>query len=193
MTTLPTAAHPTEIQHWPPACPTAPPITQDLCIPHFLGGGARICFMPGLPMPWLSCGGTQSPSPPFPAYSCPYNISTTTGTSPPPFPTSGNPVGGSSSPSLSLLPWKQHRCLSAHIHHATDILMTMMTLRPAVWTHRVPIPSMSTPPVPTGNIYTHTAHMLLKALVWCLKLIMKVHRQATGSWKGKVFLSLSGL
>ncbi len=94
-TTLPTAARSAEIQHRPPAHPTASPNTWDSCIPYFLGGGARICFVPGLLMPWLSSSGTRSWSPPFSAYSHPYNLSTATGTSPPPFLTSGNPVGRS--------------------------------------------------------------------------------------------------
>ncbi len=99
-----TAPHLAKIQQWAPACPSAPPTTQDLCTPHFLGGGTRIQCAPGHPMAQSLCVSTTSLSPAFLPYSHPYRLPTTIRTSPPPFLTSGNPaVRSISLPNFSIL------------------------------------------------------------------------------------------
>ncbi|PBK58914.1 hypothetical protein ARMSODRAFT_1027867 [Armillaria solidipes] len=78
----------------------------------------EICVSPIL---WSSCGGTQSQSPPLQPYSHPYNLSTTAGTSPPLFLTSGNPVVRSVFPftlsiTVKMAPTPPHPYSPCHQH-----------------------------------------------------------------------------
>ncbi len=85
---LPTAARPTKHQHWCPPCHATTPATPSSSIPHYLGGGTRICREPGS----LTAHSSFRSTPCSISHILSYGSTTTLTTPPPPFLISGNSV-----------------------------------------------------------------------------------------------------
>ncbi len=88
----PTAARPTEHQHWCPPHHATTPATPSSGFPHSLSGGTRICCAPGSLTPHSSFKSTPYPFPCSLSHILFYGSTTMLMTPPSLFSTSGNPV-----------------------------------------------------------------------------------------------------
>lgn len=95
MIRAPTAAHPTETQHWPALLHPCTPHTPAPCIQHYLSGGTQFCCAPEPSMPMSLGVATPSSYPPFPPHTHSYSRATTSQSSSPPLSMSENPTASS--------------------------------------------------------------------------------------------------